>query len=204
MIVHSPDGLVIPGRRRGLVEHIDLFATILELAGLGGSDLPEGSKAESLAPALQGDPFVGKEYAVSERCASDVEWHLRRVRRLEGRQDWVKRLLGPGGVDSPHAGFFDDLVLSQIRISHEDGESVAVQSLDKKIIVRSELPDLVFDLAKDPKEAHDLSTADPLTHGEHRRIASRHLEMIAEFMAAGRPQIDPEIRKQLEALGYFR
>jgi arylsulfatase A-like enzyme len=66
-IVWGP-GVAADRKLSGLVEHMDLGPTVLELAGL---QPPDWMEAHSLAPALRGDEWSGRDHAFSEH-ARDV------------------------------------------------------------------------------------------------------------------------------------
>ncbi|HET7559772.1 MAG TPA: sulfatase-like hydrolase/transferase [Limnochordia bacterium] len=63
LIVWSPERFDGGRRLDALVQQMDLGATILELAGL---PVPATMEAQSLLPALQGEPFAGRDAVFSE------------------------------------------------------------------------------------------------------------------------------------------
>ena len=78
-------GLSAGIRHAGLVENVDTFPTLFDLAGL---PIPEQCQGMSLRPALEGDPACGKDAVYFRDMDSDgmrtAEWTW--VRRLNGNE----------------------------------------------------------------------------------------------------------------------
>lgn len=74
-VVRVPAVIWSPGRFKGgrrldgLVQQMDLGATILELAGV---DVPESMEARSLLPALGGDDDLGRRYVFAEHARDKI------------------------------------------------------------------------------------------------------------------------------------
>ncbi len=94
-IVWAPDEFDGGRRVEDLVQWFDLGATVLDIAGAAADGTGE---AETLLPALRGDPFAGRQYVFSEHGREDVmglHCHITMVRSA----DWklVHFLDQPGG-----------------------------------------------------------------------------------------------------------
>ena len=64
LIVRWPAGITDPGRtEHGIVEAVDVVPTLLAAAGI---QIPPQVQGESLLPALEAQPFDGKDAALTE------------------------------------------------------------------------------------------------------------------------------------------
>jgi hypothetical protein len=81
-------------------------------------------------------------------------------------------------------------------------DSQAVVWARRKLIVRRDGVELLYDLRQDPAERNDLRARRP-------DLAAKLRRLLAEELAGGRrekpesPAFDAETRKQLESLGYI-
>lgn len=180
-MIHVPLVLWAPGllpaglRLREPVRSVDLFPTLLELLGV---ERPAGLAGQSLVPWIR----AGQATDARTVFADNVE------ERTEERMGGNPRSTGSGGESFAVIRWPWKLILHQ------------------KPRLRMTLPrHELFDLARDPRETHDLAA-------EHAELVQElELEILAHVAAGGaaslpvppEAELDPEARKALEALGYL-
>lgn len=187
LILHSTEAEWKAGRRDHLVHHIDLLPTVIEIAGLDCEKPSSGIRGIPLTRLLSGN--------------SDHRFENRHV--LTQRRSFLEE---GGAVEVqpalPLPRSLDDLLENAIAVNYEPGESIAIQDGRHKLILRTEMPDLFFDLDADPLELSNLAdTGDP--HEE--RLRSMLLEMIVHegyLRVQPLPSLDPLHRSWLRQLGY--
>jgi arylsulfatase len=127
--------------------------------------------------------------------------------------DWAAAFLGQArGVDVLAAGFQERPVLSE-RSGRDCGEFggplYALTSPQWRYHYTPEKPELLFDRRLDPHELHNVVGEFP---AQAEKLRRRTLELVAELKARGdrlrtgdaEPlQLDPQLRREMEALGYL-
>jgi arylsulfatase A-like enzyme len=194
----------IPIRRfEGLVEHIDLFPTILDLAETDGPPSEVCRRAQSLAPFLRGNEMAAKKLAFSERRTFDLNRHEQLKQRLIAQSVEIPSILGSAGLSDEKEAFFTRLMVRQLMENYEPGESTAVLMGALKLIRRTQAPDEFFDLKTDPREARDLAGTGGRDAINLEEAARLHLEWTSRTARRDSRQVEPDTHKLLEALGYL-
>jgi arylsulfatase A-like enzyme len=106
LIVHSPDRF--PGGRKldALCQQMDVGPAILELAGL---PVPESMEAESLMPALRGEPWTGRTYVYAEHSRDGILQETEYMTMVRSREWKLVHFL-----EEPYGQLFD--------LVHDPGE----------------------------------------------------------------------------------
>lgn len=158
LIVRMPQGadnLVIEDP----VEMLDLFATIMECAGLEANH-PHFST--SLLPQLKGAPYTPKPFVFCEGGFGLNETHL-----LEG---------GTNYAEAP-----DDIYFPKFHLQHEEPVSIAravmMRNKDYKLVYRPEDVCEFYDLRKDPREL-DNCYGKPETRQQQQTMESELLKWL--------------------------
>ncbi len=162
LIVRGP-GLKAGTIRKDLVEHIDLAATSLALAGI---DIPK---------TMQGRDFFGKNYkprdfivSARDRCDETVD-RIRCVRTE--RYKYIRNFYPERPYLQPCAYKDKKVILKTMRRLHEGGKLNRVQSL---IMAETRPPEELYDLQNDPWEFHNL--ADDSSHQRRLKRLRRTLD----------------------------
>ncbi|HUP42209.1 MAG TPA: hypothetical protein VM599_03285 [Thermoanaerobaculia bacterium] len=80
-----------------------------------------------------------------------------------------------------------------------DGDFKLIQNRDGERLVRPRL----FDLRSDPGETRDLAAARPVLAGYLATLIRHRLHASEGRLEAGEAEIDEELRRRLEAMGYL-
>lgn len=174
LVVRYPPTIGAGTRVATPVSTVGVFATILDIIGLTA---PTGLQVTSLLPVIDGGPAGGP--VISERFAGEM---------AAGRSQSLK--------DS------DPLFRSDVRFrSYRVG--------DRKLVHSSEDSYLLFDLSQDPGEDYNVVARRPedldLLRSElFDWAAAIGMPAIdAAVGTEGSPELDPEARERLKALGYI-
>ncbi|MFK8113974.1 MAG: sulfatase [Rubripirellula sp.] len=134
------------GTRSDLVEHIDIAALSLSLAGI---PIPETMQAQDiLAKDYQPRDAV---YAARDRCDETVD-HLRSVRTEKYK--YIRNFLPQRPYLQPNAYKDGKTIMVAMRKAYAEGRLNAVQSL---IMAETRPPEELYDLESDPDEIHNLA-----------------------------------------------
>ncbi len=185
LIVHSSAGRW-PGRRIGeTVRHVDLFATLLELAGTRTVAGPGHSLLSLLETGSdEGDP----RWAFSERR------EFAAAPAVTGSPDPDR---GDHGDDP-----LDRLIRAAVAENFESGDTFSLQGDRFKYVLRTEHPDEFYDLLEDPIEARNRIGEGLAAESRLRR----ELDAILRELTSSSPgplDFDDSVRAELEALGYL-
>ena len=168
---HVPLVLRGPGIERGkvrddLVEHIDLTATSLALAGI---DVPSWMQGRDLLDKnYQPRQFV---FAARDRCDETVE-HLRSVRSM--RYKYIRNYLSQRPHLQPNRYKDSKDIVQRLREMHAAGE---LNELQQRLLFSPTRPkEELYDLASDPHELHNLA-ADP----DHQATLALMREQLAAW-----------------------
>jgi arylsulfatase A-like enzyme len=153
--IHIPFVVRGPGIGRGvvrddLIEHIDMNATSLALAGI---EVPKWMQARNI---LAKD-YVKRDavFAARDRCDETME-HLRSVRTE--RYKYIRNYLSERPHLQPNRYKDDKAIVKKLRELHAGGK---LDSLQEKLLFAEKRPaEELFDLAADPHELNNLA-ADP-------------------------------------------
>ncbi len=181
-LVHVPLAIHLPGYGAGRVpENVStrrLFHMILDVAGLVPPLDEHDPNADvaglSLVNALEGSPDREGGLAFSEAFPPSMFLHV-----LEHR--------------SP--ALIERLRLRQVRRALYDG--------DWKLILRENAVENLFDVADDPAETRDLSTARPAEIGALERKAAAFMQTMQHPTDPRTAEVDEKVVEQLRALGYI-
>ncbi len=153
--IHVPFVMRGPGVASGtvredLVEHIDLAATSLALAGI---DVPRWMQARDLLAAN----YQPREavFAARDRCDETVE-HMRSVRTE--RFKYIRNYLPKRPHLQPNAYKDGKAIVQRLRKLHAEGQLDAVQ--ERLLFAPERSPEELYDLHADPQELQNLA-ADP-------------------------------------------
>jgi arylsulfatase A-like enzyme len=179
LILWQP-GVVPAGRREGsVVQSIDIAPTVLELLDV---PVPTGFDGRSLAPLLRGEALP------AEPAFAELKDQILTVRTGDHRY-----VFNPSGVQPPRVPGMQLELAGAADLEHLNRVPIGVEEL--------------YDLSADPKEQTDLAPGHPAVLDELR-------ELIAGFQRdqgwtcgeevdrQALEGIDPETRRQLEAMGY--
>jgi arylsulfatase A-like enzyme len=150
--IHVPLVLRGPGIEAGklrndLVEHIDLTATSLALAGI---EIPAWMQGRDLLAAdYQPREFV---FAARDRCDETVE-HIRAVR--SDRTKYIRNYLNERPHLQPNRYKDGKAIVERLRELHAAGKLNEVQG--KLLFAPTRPPEELYDLRSDPYELHNLA-----------------------------------------------
>lgn len=181
-LVRVPLLIRAPGAAGGLrvsrtVQHVDVFPTILELAGL--EPRAHDLQGRSLVPLLEGGSLPSRPVFVETS----------RFRRAKSPQ-----APKPGGPAKPIAAVRPGRRSFSTALSVIEGRHKLIRHSDPAFA------DELYDLQADPGEVQAL--IDPAVHA---RLDAVLASWIAEFprrARAARADVDPDTARELEALGY--
>ncbi|QDU38539.1 Choline-sulfatase [Maioricimonas rarisocia] len=160
-LVIAGQGVGIGFVRDDLVEHIDIAATSLGLAGI---EIPEWMQARDiLAGSYEPRDAV---YAARDRCDETVD-HLRSVRTK--RFKYIRNFLPLRPHLQPNAYKDKKSILIALRDAHEAGRLDDVQG---QLFASTRPPQELYDLENDPHEIHNLAQ-DPDHAGTLREMRGR-------------------------------
>jgi arylsulfatase A-like enzyme len=161
LIVRGP-GITAGEVRNDLVEHIDLSATSLTLAGI---PIPAGMHSQNVF-AQDHRPRTSV-FAARDRADETVDW-IRSVR--SDRFKYIRNGFPDRPYLQPNAYKDSKAIVQAMRRLHAEGRLSAVQSL---IMADSRPVEELYDLENDPNELHNL--ADRPEHRETLRSMRREL-----------------------------
>ena len=151
--IHVPFVMRGPGVRAGavredLVEHIDLAATSLALAGV---EVPGWMQGRDLLAAN----FHPRDavFAARDRCDETVE-HMRCVRTEQFK--YIRNYLPKRPHLQPNAYKDGKAIVQQLRKLHTDGQLDELQ--ERLLFAPTRLPEELYDLHADPHELRNLAT----------------------------------------------
>ena len=192
LVIHAP-GRLPPGVREDPAMLVDLYPTILELAGLDASGDAAGSAAGDRAA---GDRAAGGDEAAPGAATPGLARSLLRepdgaprplVAEYAGPPDGLVRLLqglNPQLDPAPLSRAFRTLRLGDLRLTTGSDGSV-----------------VLHDLASDPGQERDLAAARPAEREDlHRRLD--RLSDPAGLLGEGSTGMDEATRRRLRSLGY--
>ena len=149
LVLRGP-GIAAGTVRSDLVEHIDLTATSLALAGI------------AVPPWMQGRNVLAKDYApraavfaARDRCDETME-HLRSVRTAQYK--YIRNYLPERPHLQPCRYKDDKAIIQRLRELHAAGKLDALT--EKLLFADKRAPEELYDLAADPQELNNLA-ADP-------------------------------------------
>ena len=153
--IHVPFVVRGPGIEKGvvrddLIEHIDLAATSLALAGI---EIPKWMQGRNV---LAGD-YVQRDavFAARDRCDETME-HIRSVRTA--RFKYIRNYLNERPHVQPNRYKDDKAIVKKLRELHAAGK---LNELQEKLLFAEKRPvEELYDLKKDPHEVNNLA-ADP-------------------------------------------
>jgi len=183
LIFYASDHRFANRRVEEIVQHVDLLATVLELAaGRPPEDTNSvqaaPSTGRSLVPLLQGlsQPGTAHGNAFIQRRSFDPNPEAdARASRGEIRAD----------------------------NRYEAGDTYAWVEADWKLIHRTIGRDELFDLKADPYEARNLAGEQPERLALMRAALDERISELAATAPESAPRVDPATQEQLEALGYL-
>ena len=170
LVLRYPRRWGSPRRERGLVQTVDVFATIAHLLGLEAPLLEQQLQGYSLLPeALNGRPG----YAVAERAQRS----LRKIFRNYPSFDY-------SGLERAQR---------------------AIRTPDQKYIWASDGRYEMYDVRADPEERHNLieRERDGASNLQSTLADWRLRHMAVEETDAVAPELDEELRRHLQGLGYI-
>jgi arylsulfatase A-like enzyme len=163
-LIASGPGIAKGAVREDLVEHIDLAATSLALAGI---DVPRWMQGRNLL-AADHEPRDAV-FAARDRCDETVD-RIRAVRTA--RFKYIRNFLPERPHLQPNAYKDNKPTLRRLRQLHERGE---LESLPERLLFASRrAPEELYDLESDPFETNNLA-ADP-AHEETLMALRERLE----------------------------
>jgi arylsulfatase A-like enzyme len=161
LVVRGPN-VIVGMVRDDLVEHIDVAATSLALAGI---DIPAW---------MQGRDILARDYrpreavfAARDRCDETVE-HMRAVRT--DRFKYIRNYLPGRPHLQPNRYKDGKLIVQRLRELHADGKLDALQ--EKLLFSPTRPPEELYDLAADPHETHNLA-GDPAHRSQLEELRGR-------------------------------
>ncbi len=162
-----------PGRRERVVEHLDVAPTLLRATGL---EVP--------------DTYLGRDLLLAGPQPAETAFFQPPVypqEQIENRRDVLQRLRSAGGDPTR------DLLGDRLQVGARRG---AFKYL------RIEGQEWLWNLDRDPEASHDLAAEEPELLLDLRR-ATREWLRDHPIRAVDSEEINPELRKKLEALGYL-
>jgi choline-sulfatase len=182
LIVRYPGRVLAAERTAAPVEHLDVGPTLLALAGL------------EAPPSFGGRRLFGRDGGLvdadgeeAERYAL-VQLHVSAERLSRTRPEIWQGIESVAGVP--------------MRPSPLGVEHLALRGARWKYVARSAGGEELYDLAEDPGETRDLAAEQPARVRELRAaLRSRLAAMPLRVLDAG--ELSPELRHELEALGYL-
>jgi len=87
---------------------------------------------------------------------------------------------------------------------NDEGEHVRVRERDWKLVVHSDEPDALYDLAEDPGEQHNVIDDHPEEAARLREKVDDHRRLVASTRSGDveRPEMDEDVKERLRRLGY--
>lgn len=187
LIFHAP-GRLAPARIGAIVQHVDLYPTLLALIG---------DEDDARNPALLGRSLVPLLFGSDERRSPGYAFSERRSFAEPRRAAKSPAPAGPGPL-TIHA-----LLKHALADNYEPGERYSIQNERFKLIWNTELGSELYDLEKDPYETTDLSRSRPEVVQELHAALERKLEILHRTALTSEPEeVSPEARRALKALGY--
>lgn len=149
LVIRGP-GIAAGRLRDDLVEHIDLTATSLALAGI---DVPEWMQGRDLLA----DDYQPRQavFAARDRCDETVE-HMRSVRTP--RFKYIRNYLHQRPHLQPNVYKDNKLIVRRLRELHAAGELNELQ--ERLLFAPQRPPEELYDLAADPHELVNLADDD--------------------------------------------
>jgi len=117
--------------------------------------------------------------------------------QAEGRDLIAALDRGEGGRPAQGFSYFDRRSRKGVSVVDGDWKMIQIRLQDQPLPA-SEL----YNIARDPGERFDLATAQLEVLGYMRSVLDLH-ESAATGLAAGESEIDDELRRELQALGYL-
>ena len=151
--LHVPLVIAGPGvdegkTRQDLVEHIDIAALSLALAGI---NIPEKMQARDvLAKNYKPRKFA---FAARDRCDETVE-HLRSVR--SDRYKYIRNYLHKRPLLQPNAYKDNKAILKALR---SEGKAGRLNEVQARLLAPQRAPEELYDLQKDPFELNNLASS---------------------------------------------
>ncbi len=180
LILRGP-GIAAGRIRNELVEHIDIAAVTIALAGL---PVPSDVQARNiLAPETRPRPYV---FAARDRADETVD-RIRSVR--SERFKYIRNFYPDRPYLQPNRYKDDKAIVQAMRRLHAEGKLNRDQAL---ILAESRPPEEFYDLAKDPHELHNLADqpASASALAEHRQAL---MEWMARTTDHGRSAEPDEV-----------
>jgi arylsulfatase A-like enzyme len=164
---------VPPGEHGEISEHLDVAPTLLQLSGLTA---PEGFKGRDLlAREVSGDPIAFFQNPVYPQ------------EQIDNRQDILRRFRSAGGEATR------ELFGDRLRVGARQGRWKYLRTGGEEVL---------YDLVEDPAERQDVAADHPDVLRRLRR-ATREWLRDHPLQRVESEAINPELREQLEALGYL-
>lgn len=166
LVIRGP-GVAQAVQRDDLVEHIDIAAVSLALAGI---PIPPSMEARNI---LASD-YTPREYVFSarDRCDETVD-HLRSVRSQ--RFKYIRNFLPQRPYLQPNAYKDKKSILIALRAAHEAGRLNEVQS---RILASTRPPEELYDLQRDPFELVNLAADD-----QHAGTLKQFRQVLDDWMS---------------------
>jgi len=180
LLVRFPHQVAAGTRVAAQVEHLDVAPTILSLAGVAAPPEFRGRVLLPVPPAPDAG-FAPASFALIEHPLYQDKNATERSRKQE-------RIRSVAGMPT--------------REIVTDRPSSAVRGSTWKLITDGPANEL-YDLPKDPAEAHDLATAKPEVTAQMRRVLEQKLEQHPLRLREG-GDVNPRLRETLKALGYVQ
>jgi arylsulfatase A-like enzyme len=161
------------GERWEISEHLDLAPTLLHLSSL---TVPASFRGRDLlAHEVSGDPIAFFQHPVYPQ------------EQIDNRQDVLRRFRAAGGEATR------ELLGDRLRVGAREG---------RWKYVRTGAEEVLFDLVQDPAELHEVAASHP---DVVRRLRRKTREWLRDhpMQNVESGAINPELREQLEALGYL-
>ncbi|MEF2072678.1 sulfatase [Consotaella aegiceratis] len=159
----------------GLTATIDLFATLLEMAG---GTAPENSHSRSIVPLVAGDSSQGRDAVIygtfgQGLCCTDGEWTIMqppdRSQPLYAYSTMIPHMQSPAGYAVNHGRFIPDVPMPQWQIPMPmDGATARRPGDDKPML---------FHRAADPGQEKDLWDERP---DQRERMLSLMANLVSE------------------------
>ncbi len=187
-VVKGP-GLPAGQRRTDLIEHIDMAAMSLALAGI---PLPQAMQARDvLAPDYQPREAT---YSARDRADETVD-HIRSVRT--GRWKYIRNFLPQRPYLQPNAYKDNKPCLIALRAAEASG---GLNDLQRLLFATTRAPEELYDLAADPWELRNLA-ADPANATTLQGLRARLDRWMEQTNDRGRTP-EPESRYDAEMAAY--
>lgn len=181
LVINGP-GIASGTTRTDLVEHIDIGALSLGLAGIDVPDYMQGR--DILAKDYQ---YRNAVFSARDRCDETVE-HLRSVRTH--RFKYIRNFLPERPHLQPCAYKDKKAILVALRTAHEAGTLNDLQ--ENLLFSPTRAPEELYDLQRDPHELNNLAD-DPKHAGTLKDLRQRLEQWMEETGDRGRKPESPEM-----------